>query len=60
MRLTIDENTNKAINKMKAKHLINGVELTRPSALIEIVKEWDSTQNQLKIGSRLEDLLSKK
>jgi hypothetical protein len=47
MRLTIDENTNKAINKMKAKHLINGVELTRPSALIEIVKEW-AKSNEVK------------
>ncbi len=48
MRLTIDDNTNKAINKMKAKHLMNGVELTRPSALIEIVKEWSNQQIKVK------------
>jgi hypothetical protein len=48
MRLTIDENTNKAINKMKAKFLLNDIELTKQAALIEIVREWDNVNFEIK------------
>ena len=44
----IDETTNMAINSMKADYLNEGVEITRPAAMIMIVKEWYAYKKERK------------